>query len=354
VTRTSCRLALAGLVVLLLSACGDGQVRPGAAAVVGEQRISAEQLQQLVDRSLADPQVLSALGIDRETFQRQVLGRLIGGELLQVAADRNGVEATEGELDVALGEFEQEAGGAETFREQVRTAGVAPEDLRGVLRDIVLQRELVEALTRDLPVPADQLQAAYTSNITKYDQVRARHILVADEALAQSTLAQVRAEPGRFAELAAQLSIDEGSKASGGDLPPGGRGTYVPEFEQVLFSAPPGSVELARTQFGFHVIQVQERRTTSLAQATPELRASLLEDQGTTLVDDLLKSTAAEVGVTVNPRFGVWDAALGQVRANEAAGLISPAPVPGQGPAQPQDPAQPQEPAQPQPPAPSR
>ena len=279
-TRTPRRLALTGLVVLLLSACGDGRVRPGAAAVVGKERISADSLQQTVERSLADPKVLEANGVDRAGFQRQVLGRLIGAQLLQKAAADKGIEATEGEIDAKLDEFATEAGGRPELEQQAVQSGVALQDLRPVVRDLILQQELAEVLTRDLPVPADQLEAAYKANLAKFDQVKSRHILVADEAQARTILEQVRAEPGRFAELAAQLSTDEGSKSSGGDLPVSGRGAFVPEFEQVLFTAPPGSIELAKTQFGFHVIQVQERKTTSLAEATPELRATLLAERG--------------------------------------------------------------------------
>ena len=349
-TRTPRRLALTGLVVLLLSACGDGQVRPGAAAVVGEERISADSLQQIVERSLADPQVLEANNVDRVGFQRLVLGRLIGAQLLQKAAADKGVEATEGEIDAKLEAFAAEAGGRAELEQQAVQSGVALQDLRPAVRDLVLQEQLFDVLTRDLPVPADQLQAAYAANIAKYDQVKSRHILVADETQAQAILGQVRAEPGRFAELAAELSTDESSKTAGGELPVSGRGVFVPEFEQVLFTAPPGSIELVQTQFGFHVIQVLERKTTSLAEATPELRATLLAEQGEELSSELLKSTAKNLGVTVNPRFGKWDAVLGKVVEKPGAGgALTPAPVepgPEQNPGPAQNPAQPRAPQQ--------
>ena len=49
-------VASTGLAVLLLSGCGSGSVRPGAAALVGESRITVDTLQQFVERGLSDPQ----------------------------------------------------------------------------------------------------------------------------------------------------------------------------------------------------------------------------------------------------------------------------------------------------------
>ncbi len=63
-----------------------------------------------------------------------------------------------------------------------------------------------------------------------------------------------------FAELAKLYSDDPGSAPNGGDLGWAGRGRYVPEFEDVAFSLPVGEVsEPVKTQFGYHLIQVEER-----------------------------------------------------------------------------------------------
>lgn len=326
-TRTSRRLAAAGLAALLLSACGDGQMRPGAAAFIGDERITADQLQETVERSLADPASAQANGGDRDAFQRSVLQRLISSRVLAEAAKRKGVEATDGEIDAALERFAQEVGGRQALEQSASQAGVAPQDLRPVVGDIVVQEELGDVLTEDADVPQAQLQAAYDQNIAQYDQVRARHILVADEALARTTLDQVRADPSRFAELAMSLSTDEGSKAAGGDLGSAGKGKFVEPFENALFALTPGSYDVVKTDFGWHVINLIERKTTSLAEATPELRRTLLEEQRGTAVGELLQSTSKELGVKVNPRFGEWDAETGKVvPADSTEGVLSPAP----------------------------
>ena len=307
----------AGAAVLLLSGCGEAEVRPGAAALVGEERIAADELQQVVERGLSDPTAEQQLGQDLAAFQRQALSRLISREVLEAAAEREGVTVTRGDVDAQLERFAEQAGGREALEAQAAASGVSPQDLPRFVRDIVLEQALGDELTEDEQVPQAQLRELYEQNLAEYDRVRSRHILVEDEEQAREILAQVREDPSRFAELAAESSIDESNAERGGDLGFAGRGQFVPEFEQVLFSAEPGAFEVVQTQFGWHVINVLERDTTTLAEARPELRRVALQEQRQAAVGELLQEVAADLGVTVNPRFGRWDPETGTIEELE-------------------------------------
>ena len=328
--RSSSLVASTGLAVLLLSGCGSGSVRPGAAALVGDERITVDTLQEVVDRGLADPQAEQALGQDRSAFQRQVLSRLVNREVLQAAAEQEGVTVDDGEVDDQLQDFAAQAGGEEALEAQAAQNGISPEDLQPFLRDVVLQQELGDALTEDEDVPQEQLEGLYQQNIAQYDRVRSRHILVEDEAQARSILAQVREDESAFAELAAEFSTDTSNKDQGGDLGLQGKGQFVPEFEALLFSAEPGTYDVVQTQFGWHVVNVQERQTTSLAEATPELRRAALQEQRAEATGELLRDVASDLGVKVNPRFGRWDPETGSVEAVESPnGVTTSAPEDG-------------------------
>jgi foldase protein PrsA len=334
VTRTLHRFATAtaafGLAALVLSGCGNAPVRSGAAATVGSTRISTDVLAGLVARGLKDPQAQQQLGADKAKFQRDTLGRLIRHQVLVETARQADVTATPGEVDAKIAAFEQQAGGPEQLLQQAAQGGIAKEDLRPFVTDLVLGDQIGDKVTVDLEVPAAQIEAQYAQNAAQYDQVHAAHILVAAKAQADAILARVKADPSTFADLAAKNSTDTSNKDKGGDLGFAGRGQFVKEFEDAVFGAKPGDYVEVKTQFGYHVVHVIERRTTTLAQATPEIRRGLLQGQRDARVGALLSKVAKDLKIKVNPRFGRWDTTqLAVVEASSQDAVSSPAPSPG-------------------------
>lgn len=77
------------------------------------------------------------------------------------------------------------------------------------------------------------------------------------KAKAEKILAEVRANPNKFADLAKEYSQDTGSAANGGDLGYFGKGVMVKPFEQTAFSMKEGQIsDLVETQFGFHILKL--------------------------------------------------------------------------------------------------
>jgi peptidyl-prolyl cis-trans isomerase SurA len=114
------------------------------------------------------------------------------------------------------------------------------------------------------------------------EQTHARHILIrtgeaVSEADARRRLAEMRERivngGADFAELAKLYSAD-GSAARGGDLDWLLPGDTVPEFERVMNSLKPGEISQPfKSPFGWHLVQVLERRTAPLAQDRRRLQA---------------------------------------------------------------------------------
>ncbi|MCK9509233.1 MAG: peptidyl-prolyl cis-trans isomerase [Pigmentiphaga sp.] len=90
-------------------------------------------------------------------------------------------------------------------------------------------------------------------------QASARHILVSTEAQCNELKANIE-NGADFAEVARQYSSCP-SRNDGGNLGTFGRGMMVPEFDQVVFSAPVGAVQgPVKTQFGYHLVEVTARQ----------------------------------------------------------------------------------------------
>jgi peptidyl-prolyl cis-trans isomerase D len=105
------------------------------------------------------------------------------------------------------------------------------------------------------------------------DSVKARHILIAlrdretgkdimtdsvAKKLADSIYGAVNTG-ANFASLAMQYSTDAGSKVKGGDLGTFGFGQMVPEFNEFCFNGSTGGRKVVKTQFGYHVIEIQNQ-----------------------------------------------------------------------------------------------
>lgn len=334
-------LAVAALLTLALTGCGNGPFQAGAAATVGDRRITTTDLKTIVDRGLADPTAQQNIGTDKAGFERVVLRRLIDHEILLRAAAKEHVTVSAGDALAARTRITDQVGGEEGLTAEALKAGIALKDLDETLRDVALRDALADKLSASVPVPEAALEQAYRSS-PDFDKVHSAHILVASNALAQQLLKQVQADPTRFAALAAQHSTDPGSKAKGGDLGFLGKGVLEKPFEAAIFSNKPGSFVLAKTQYGFHVIHVIERRTVSLQAATTDLRRGLLGQQRIDLVQTRLLETAKQLDVQINPRFGTWDAkALDVVPITGGKPVTSKSPRPGDSPSAPPGPVGP-------------
>lgn len=331
-TRTLRLLALTGIATLAVTGCA-GTVRTGAAATVGDERITTSSLDAVVTRGLADPAAKQAAGADRAAFEREALGRLIQHDVVVEAARRQGVTVDGATVDKLQDQLSaQFTSQGSSLAAEAAKAGIAPKDLRQTLTDAALRDALADKLTASIDVPQSALEQAYRANIAQFDQVDSAHILVPSKALAQQVLAKVKADPKQFAALAAQYSTDTSTKDKGGELGFQGRGALEKPFETAIFSNPPGSYVLAQTRYGFHVIHVIARNTTSLAQATPTLRRNLLSQQRTEALAAYLAKVSKDLGVHVNPRFGSWDAQSQQVVATPVCpgtAVSSPSPRPG-------------------------
>jgi peptidyl-prolyl cis-trans isomerase D len=127
-----------------------------------------------------------------------------------------------------------------------------------------------------VPQPTQQqIQQYYNEHLSDYqvpEEATSRHILIsvtegadaktdaAAKAKAEMVLKQLQAG-GSWADLAKKYSDDPGSKDTGGELGPAQRGKMVPAFDNAIFTQKIGDIQIVKSNFGYHIVQVESRQT---------------------------------------------------------------------------------------------
>jgi peptidyl-prolyl cis-trans isomerase D len=166
------------------------------------------------------------------------------------------------------------------------------------------------------------VQAYYNAHIDQYKttaQVKARHILIAvpkgadaktdaaGKAKATDILKQIKAG-GNFADLAKKYSDDPGSKDNGGELGMSPADKFVPEFSKAAMALNPGQTsDLVRTDFGYHIIQTEEKQPASV-KTVAEVKPAIVEQLQTQKSAQAAQSYAAELAADAK-RVGLEKAA---------------------------------------------
>ena len=321
------RLRRAAVAVAVGGALLAGCAGPpgGAAATVNGTTISESDFERSV-RTQSESEQSPVAGLEGEErvtqlaeLQRQVLTQLIRVELLrEVAADR-GIEVTEADIqDRWEQEIAFQGGDEQALLDLIASLGLTEEQAREQLGVQVLQEKLRESMSGDVEVTDEQVRQLFEERAGQFERADVSHILVEDEAEANAIIDLL--EQGQsFEELAETRSIDEGSAVQGGSLGVQPRGTYVEPFEEAVWTAEEGEiVGPVETQFGYHVIRVNEFVTQTFEDVEQSLRDELASQQADAAFQDLIRSLFDEADVSVDSRFGRWDPATGQVVVTNA------------------------------------
>jgi len=261
-----------------------GELVDRVAAVVNKDIIALSELERR-----AAPE-LSAAASERDAGRRatkrnevlhDVLDVMIGEKLMDSAAKELNVEVTEQDVDTAIEDVKKQHGlDQQRLEEAVRGEGMTMSKYREVVRGQVSRLKLIQQKVRTrVKVTEQDVRAEYEKYVKLQQddpEVHARHIVVqvdanasAEQVEAARQKAQAIAEEARkpgvdFAALAREKS--QGASArEGGDLGYFKRGVMLPEFERLAFKLKPGEIsDPVRTQYGWHVIKVEEFRDASI------------------------------------------------------------------------------------------
>ena len=255
------------------------------------------------------------------------------------------------ELKKQLGEFK-------VIAERARKEGLEREDLTRLQILLTRSQALAGAYLGDLQkneglVADADIEQYYKDHSTEFDEVRVRHILIStqptpeveddtdskdaksskdkkpaersktltkDEARKKAQDLLERARKGEdFAKLATENSDDPGSKDKGGEYDFFGHGKMVPEFEAAAFALKPGDIsDPVETQFGFHIIKLEERRAAAAPDADPKVKQQILEKLKQEKIEARIEEITASSNVVVPEDFDTTPK-VGQPETSSAA-----------------------------------
>ena len=160
---------LAGIAGVAMSAVllvGCSSASPGAAAIVGDDRISERDLTEQVQ------QVLSAQGRPLDSASQALvattLDRMITTSLVEQLATDQGIDVTRGELDATLANYAEASGGQEAFEQSLLQQDLAPDDIPEIIRVNILAQKIGFAL--DPGGTPESQSAAIFGAVTAFSQ----------------------------------------------------------------------------------------------------------------------------------------------------------------------------------------
>jgi peptidyl-prolyl cis-trans isomerase D len=255
--------------------------------LVGSQGLSPEGFENRVRQDLSSRQVLAgvnATGLKSSALVDQTLASYFERREVQL-------------LRLSTAEYAAKAAPTDDQLDQFYKANPqlfqAPESasIEYLLLDL-------EAAKKGIVLKAEDVKAYYDQNAARLsgqEERRASHILItapknapaaersAAKAKAESLLAEVKAAPASFADVAKKNSQDPGSAANGGDLDFFARGAMVKPFEDAAFSMQKGDTSaVVESDFGYHIIRltdIKAAKQKTFEEMKPEIEADLLKQQ---------------------------------------------------------------------------
>lgn len=232
--------------------------------------------------------------ITKDQFYDEIK-KLAGNALLeQVIIEQvleENYDVTDKEVEKELKSVKAQYG--DSFKTVLKQNGLTEETFKDNIKFSLLQ----EKAKADVKVTDEEIKNYYEQ--AKYE-LKARHILVADEKTANEVITKLK-KGEDFAKLAKEYSSD-GSAAQGGDLGWFTVGKMVPEFNDAAYALKLNTIsEPVKTQFGYHIIEVTDKREVkdygTLEEKKAEIRDAIKATKGdiNKKITELIKKADIEI-----------------------------------------------------------
>lgn len=282
---------------------GQDQVR-AVATVDGEDIYYQDLYTILYNYQQQFPQQIR--GMELLPFMHRILDTMIQETIVSQEVELRNITVTitdeevEEELDTLISYY---ADSREEFEEILAASNYSISQLKDEIRKELAREGSSKVLWEEV---VEDVEVQERDLIAKVEEVRARHILIdKEEEEARGLANQLRErilEGESLSELATTYSSCP-SASDGGDLGFFQRGSMVGPFEEVAFSLPIGEIsDVVETEFGYHIIQVEERKDLSSLdeEKQEEILGELREDKKDEVFEEWLESRKMVTEIIIN------------------------------------------------------
>jgi foldase protein PrsA len=344
------RRSLLAILGLCLACFGCGELLAPAAATVGSDKITVDDVDQVLDECTSGPAFSQAAGEAggnelQKNIERNYLARNIRLRVFDSKAQSLGVEVTDAEVEEQLDQIRQQFPNERDLEVRAAQEAICVDQLDELVRLSLLEERLRAQVTEGLGPSEEEVRTFYDENTAQFTQgIHTAHILVEDRDQAEKLARQLHnARPGEvdelFARLANKFSIDNQSAEQGGDLGTVPLGQFVPEFERAALELDEGAIsDPVQSQFGFHIIRLIEKEVTPFEDARPQILQQFPGDEAEDAWREWLIDAYRDADIEVNPRYGEFDLETQTIRPpgpqdipGGATPTSSPAPTPTAG-----------------------
>lgn len=274
--RNSLLVALLLLVLPMLAQNHQPQVIDKVVAVVGKNMV----LQSDIENQYVQMQLQGDLSNSGKAMRCQILEDLLLQKLMLNQAEMDSITVTdeqvEAELDRRIQYFVSRMGSQEKLEEYFsKSISEIKDEVRRASKENLLQQQVRSKIMENVQVTPNEVKTFF-NNLPQdsipmvspeYEicQIVKRPPISIDEKLrVKDRLYQIRKrilDGESFSTLAVLYSDDPGSARQGGELGLTGRGVWAHEFETAAFNLRDGEIsDVIETEFGFHIIQLIEKR----------------------------------------------------------------------------------------------
>ncbi|WP_263297657.1 peptidylprolyl isomerase [Neobacillus bataviensis] len=215
-------------------------------------------------------------------YGSETVDQLIANKIVASEATNQKITVSESDVNKQIEKLQESYGGEEAFNSALESNNTELSAVKEEMKNYLTIKKLLEP---EIKITEEEIKTYFEENKDSFaqaEQVKASHILVADEKTAKEVKQKLE-NGGDFTALAKEYSTDDSTKDQGGELGYFSKGDMVTEFDNAAFSLPVNQIsDPVKTEYGYHIIKVEAKKEAKEANydvSKAEIKELLLEQK---------------------------------------------------------------------------